>query len=357
MIGTIILGYFTCSLRLGRYSELDHAIISTFKTPNRHTQGGCNADGMFALEKFILALSDQQLVTGISLTVAIYLIRYGVSGMDSQISGYSYGIAVNLALLSWLIHLSSINVLRDYLGNHKTSRNVRVFLMLLGISMLLPELLRTQSFAAWETLRCALAAQEEAGMPLSWAPWRGTRFQDNNLEFQDNTVFCSTLAIIVVIARGYIRTLLGLYLPRRRQGPDVLVAECCATIFGYPTTLDLRKFAIKSKESHLSRMSQLTSCRGGIRALGLATRVVLFELSHSFIMDILWLLFYFAFGLCQITEFMNFGWLPQQGQRPVSLTPDFGQVLPLVMLGMPLFTAVEAYAGLCWHITTNPHGG
>lgn len=125
MITAIIYGYWSRSLRPDRYNGLDNFILDAFRSPKGWDEEYTRRR-VDALEKFILGLGDQQLVTGISLTFAIYLIRFGVAGLDQKVSGYSYCIAVHLALLSCVVHLSSLTILRDHFDAHKHLRSIRI---------------------------------------------------------------------------------------------------------------------------------------------------------------------------------------------------------------------------------------
>jgi hypothetical protein len=59
------------------------------------------------LERFILALSDQQLVTGLAVLIAAFL--------KCDISVYSFGIVTSVAWFSCTTHLSTLIVLKRYI--------------------------------------------------------------------------------------------------------------------------------------------------------------------------------------------------------------------------------------------------
>ena len=59
-----------------------------------------------ALGRALLALSDQQLITGLAMLVAAYL-RY-------DISGYSASLVLYMSLLSADSHLATMSILRRY---------------------------------------------------------------------------------------------------------------------------------------------------------------------------------------------------------------------------------------------------
>ncbi|KAF2492832.1 hypothetical protein BU16DRAFT_620150 [Lophium mytilinum] len=72
-----------------------------------------------ALKRFVLALSDQQLVTGLALVVAVVSNR-------CEITFYEFRVVIGLAWFSATTHLGTLYVLKDYLIEHPTVRNWRV---------------------------------------------------------------------------------------------------------------------------------------------------------------------------------------------------------------------------------------
>lgn len=76
------------------------------------------------VERLILGLSDQQLVTSIAILFAVYLRVYSISVYDFQT-------ASTLAWFSSTTHLATITILPRYLDKHKPVRNIRAFLMIL----------------------------------------------------------------------------------------------------------------------------------------------------------------------------------------------------------------------------------
>ncbi|RYP24159.1 hypothetical protein DL765_000654 [Monosporascus sp. GIB2] len=110
----IATGYFKRALREDRYNGVDDALLRTFGLGRRNGgQGDRNSlnQRIMAFEAFMGPVADQQLFVALSLIVALYLIRYGNSKMVAEISGFSYSVAVNLALWSILTHLSAMTIL------------------------------------------------------------------------------------------------------------------------------------------------------------------------------------------------------------------------------------------------------
>lgn len=82
------------------------------------------------MEHLVLALSDQQLVVGISILVAGFV-------KHCSISVYHFSIVADLSWFTSNTHMTSLNVLRVYLNKNQTLRNWRVCLMLVIFVLLM----------------------------------------------------------------------------------------------------------------------------------------------------------------------------------------------------------------------------
>lgn len=87
---------------------------------------------------FILALSDQQPVTGLAILVTAYY-------QGCKISGYHFKLAVNLAWFSSTTHLSTLAVLQGFLIRHPTLKYLRV----IGIFSVLGILFHAELYFQW----------------------------------------------------------------------------------------------------------------------------------------------------------------------------------------------------------------
>jgi len=150
----ITYGYFSESLPEWYLTETDHAIISTvnlgkwqetcFATiynlkckirralgrkvlPRRQRLSRAQREAV--VTRFILALSDQQLVTGLAILA-------GTVANQCTLSGYDFKMAFSLAWFSSITHLATLDVLRDYLIKHRTVRKWRIWGMV-GMLILL----------------------------------------------------------------------------------------------------------------------------------------------------------------------------------------------------------------------------
>ncbi|PVH92717.1 hypothetical protein DM02DRAFT_662676 [Periconia macrospinosa] len=152
---TIAYGYLSKSVPNWYLTQTDYAIISlvnidrivnqlfTFSynskaaicwilrmkvSPRRPDLSRTQREQVFT--RFILALSDQQLVTGLAILI-------GTVANQHTLTTYDFNMAFTLAWFSAITHLATLDVLQDYLISHKTMRNWRIFGMLSFLVLLL----------------------------------------------------------------------------------------------------------------------------------------------------------------------------------------------------------------------------
>jgi hypothetical protein len=96
IVAAIIWAYITDNLPEQCCNEFDRFILGR-KPPK-------DVGRVQIFQRFILAMSDQQLVSGLALVIATKFIRYGVFKLDTKLSAYAYSNAVILAFFSCIIH-------------------------------------------------------------------------------------------------------------------------------------------------------------------------------------------------------------------------------------------------------------
>ena len=148
---TLILGYFMDFLPCDYLSWADWGFLQTyhFRTccrlryrwesqspgtrvskPCPHINPKVDIKRRKSLTAFLLTLSDQQLVTGPAMMVAALSKHY-------QISSYEFQVVSSVAWMASTTHLSTLVVLRQYLRENRTVRNIRIIGMRANLGLLL----------------------------------------------------------------------------------------------------------------------------------------------------------------------------------------------------------------------------
>ncbi|KAK1759940.1 hypothetical protein QBC47DRAFT_420765 [Echria macrotheca] len=319
---TIVWAYIKDALPTSCYNEFDNTVLGR---KNRKLDGR----RVKAVQSLVLAMSDQQLVSGLAIVIAISLIRFRVHDLDAKTSAYAYSNAVYLAFLSCVIHLATIAALRDYLRDRRLLKHIRILIMVFIPMYLGQGILETWTITQGLTLRCSLA--------------RGSPSQVLNSDYLEGTVLkvaiIGSISIIFgVLAAGYIRRIRDLYTRDGREFPSSWQVAVLTRTVGWPATskteLDQAKKRIAARLS-TPRMSIPKACR-------LFFIVVPTSFTGSFMFEVVWLGFYFVFGILQVAFYLG---IDHPGVLfAISFEPTFGQLLPLILILLPFLAMAEGYS-------------
>ena len=290
------------------------------------------------LERFILALSDQQLVTGVAILIAGFI-------HPCSMSMYHFNIVAALAWFSSTTHLSTLAVLRVYLIDHPRIRDWRVAAMLVVFILL------------------ALAQVVSYSTQDSSVPLRCT-FSNYVQESRDDIFSILSLVVILVfLAVSYCNRIIRLYSFDPDWSVEDWFADILRALFGkHGGTDNLIRITIansgKSKAEEGAMYRRLRERRRYVEHRGrwekrhIGTRlhlsmIKLFFMTHevqnSFLGDLLSLIFGFTFGVTSVT-------VSRVNKPSVGLSGDenimsFGQLVPLLLIALPILAAGEVYFG------------
>ena len=293
------------------------------------------------LEKFVLALSDQQLVTGLAILIAGYTNR-------CTLSLFHFNIIASLAWFSSTTHLSTLAVLRVYLMDRPRVRDWRVVAMvsLLGL-LVAAQFVQYSSHLETVVLQCALESF-----------WTIDAYYVVASLIER---FLSLALVVLFLLITYSDRIGRLY----SDDPDWSVQ-------GWIIGLAVQKFAKRKILTHLERIIIASGNRSKAEQ-GAALRKLrqrrrfrnyslhqtrrnksssrwlwqLFFLSESisqaFVSDLLTLLFGVVYGVTRVIETRKPGYAQIKGDENVM---NFGQIVPLLLLALPILAAGEAYFGM-----------
>lgn len=144
--------------------------------------------------RFILAMSDQQLVTGLAILIS------GVSN-QYKITNYEFQVILGLAWFSTTTHLATLSALREFFRARKPLCHIRVFGMIMILILLIYAFFLTNldSFDETVPIQCVFLYEGNAPPPLAW--------QDPNWVVG----FISFLYALCLILWGYYARVQALY--------------------------------------------------------------------------------------------------------------------------------------------------
>ena len=272
-----------------------------------------------AITQFILALSDQQLVTGLAILVS------GVANRKT-LTLYEFSVVLSLAWFSATTHLATMDALRTYLKKRRAIRNARV----IGIVAVLGFLV----FAFAVTIKSSILPNTvpvlcvlDSGLQPRVDQWR----------------ILSGVGVLVLLFYEYSTRIWHLYfdyssvvrlmawpsrhLLRKKSTWRLLALELSPDEIQAVLKADIRRYRARmaSASSRISRGLMLMTC--------------CFE---TFFFSFAGLGFSFAFAVSQLIS-NRWGDAPPLDENTDDM--GFGQIMALFLLALPFLAAGECYYG------------
>ena len=294
----------------------------------RHSILGEKANRVKALQRFILTLSDQQLVTGYAIIVAAFAQKCTIKSWDFNLSNI-------LAWYSALTHIITLIVLREYLHENKRMLVWRVIAM--SIMMILLIGLNVMAFyVSW------------SGFPMMPVPctWRlPPDEQDFNL-----AAYLVQAGIVIFLLCYYGTNFLGLAM-NRRQGTLAWLYHTFRRISGKPPPPN----RVESFNMHLLSQASFTGKRRQriwhqFKMYFWKYLLVRAAFTNSFLWEaiLMFALFAHLSGSMYIIRWENIPRWKGQGIaiRSDNSTVNFGQMVPLFLVALPFLGLVETIRGM-----------
>ena len=273
------------------------------------------------IERIVLNLSDQQLLTGIAVLVASFWTH-------CSISVYHFSLACDLGFFSSSAHLVSLQVLGRYLNSRRSQRNWRVVLMVLQAILL--------------AISCVL--QGHRSWYNSWSYEAQCLFDDliGNVSGKPGSMMAVNLILIVLY---YSPVILSLYKTPSEFLTSWLVEQPRAFLERRRRALNDQRPSIEScrtlrERIRLAGISALIPVITLVRAVHLTLVVLLSSQLLLTLGDVFWFV-YSLYGLIGDRD------IPPSDMNGSENSMSFGQIVPILLLSSTIFVAKEAYDGKC----------
>ncbi|KAI0439824.1 hypothetical protein F4803DRAFT_529697 [Xylaria telfairii] len=305
VVGAYCLGWIHPEMM----NDVDEVVIGTLhrnKTRFDNEDDSVAKNRFRAFEKYILTLSDQQLVTGLSIQIAAYVNACNVSVA-------SYTIIQALAWFSCTTHLSALTITNGYLREHPKARIWRTIGMIITLVLLF------------------------IGVIIPTTPsWGG----------DDDYVYCALSDFVpttdgLVIFNAFTINLF-LFINFADQFTNIYATCECSNAIRW---LMKRIWSVEIPgDDHIkelwAKIHQEPATTPGIRDVHFQLIIicVLRDLMDSFLWKLFWVLFGNVFGIVQIARLRE-----GLGDIAEANAWGFGQVVPLLLLALPIFGAVDTY--------------
>ena len=352
----MIFGYCTNSFPENTLTEFDHYfflmpmrrrfnyVSALFERSSRQLGNSCpNNAGTarrkryHALERFLLTLSDQQLVTGLAVLIAGYM-------KMCSMPLYYFNMIASLAWFSSATHLVTLGALREYLISHGVVRDLRVTAMVLLLTLLL-----LAQPPAWSS---------RDGSDLTFCFFYGAEIL---ISFPNIVTLIATPGFILTVYSRRIACLYSLDLDWNISDSliEVLTKHLSGPNYSDPSRKKVEKENLLSRKSNASISALIRKEREDIRyarfqsamvkintrldAYMYATLFIAQELSYGFVSQVTLLISDLAYGLAY--TIISRTQTPSQGIEGNQNEMSFGQLVPLFLLLLPALTVGELYFG------------
>ncbi|KAN0107868.1 hypothetical protein V8E51_007610 [Hyaloscypha variabilis] len=356
-VGAIIFGYLTESFPESYFNDVDLYAIAAYKksklskaiswisrglhtfkdglksllgfevtTPHRISR----KERQEALSRFILTLSDQQLVTGLAILV-------GAVANQRVLSVYEFSVALSLAWFSSTTHLATLDALAEYFLEHGVVRNWRVGGMLSLLTLL--------SYC----LLLVMFAQSSVDPTAPIQCFLSTTHPIPN--FTTDPFFTmsliSTLLTLYILYLGYADRIRALY---HRTAFDKLksqfaLAEKLPRFFKINSQIGPKAPDRAEVLAEVRASERLRSLKRIMKASAKSkwTAKLLtssYQYNGSFLASMSDTAFSISYGISQVIAYR---WLDDGVPTGNGAAIDFGQITPLFLLVLPILVAAEIY--------------
>lgn len=301
--------------------------------PCKHANPEVDTMRTSGMNAFVLSLSDQQLVIGPAMVVAA-MTQY------CRLSCYEFQVVTSLAFLASTTHLSTLLLLREYFKANKKVRNMRVVAMVANLGLLFyTTIITSASYRADNSVKVQCVGASISTLDV-----------------------ISTIITITFLMGSYVYGISQLYRNRHHRPFLKWLQYYCCVMKNGPKLSDedfqrwytkkvwhsrhrpgsfeqrdkLWETALrpKNQESELP----MPVLQSNIRILNLY-KAVLFDLLQSFLIKIFVLVISAAYSIAQVVSSRSNAPSIEGSENTV----DFGQVVPIFLLLLPVLSALEMY--------------
>jgi hypothetical protein len=320
--------HFRTCCRL-RYRGESQSPESRDSKPCPHINPKVDTKRRKSLTAFLLTLSDQQLVTGPAMIVAAL-------SQHCQISAYEFQVVSSVAWMASTTHLSTLVVLRQYLRENRTVRNIRIIGMVANLGLLL-----------YTTIVATASYSVDNSVPIQCVTENFSSVSAGSLN--PNTLISILFLIVtytVSISQLYnenhspFKNWLQYYCCKRKAGPRLSDEEFQRWYIGKVWHSLKRPGSVARRDLIWKRAAVMQKGPIGfpIRKVYLCW-AVLHDYQSSFLSEIPSVLLSAAYGITQVVESRT-GAPSIKGSEN---TVDFGQIVPIFLLALPFLAALESY--------------
>lgn len=328
-LGCVTAAFFNRGIQSSEYALLDEIIVSkvqAFFKRRKARKPIADDDPLSPYQAFLLAMSDQALMTGIGSLVALY------AQLCNGLSMFSFLVGVSLARFCAGIHLCTLTALQTYFKHNSKQATIRIFLMLVLLIISLPSI-------SLQTILSGRPPNVSAACGIRMVT--GSRVRRYGLEW---------ITLSMYLAYGQLTTMI--YMKPRTAEEQVYQEARHSPIISIMVWLPWKaqfkqdvNSALVKRQANITRRKlkaarKIRKCLNGGDAVAIMLPYLWRDTSGSLVVEICTHYVWFALTVREVVD---------QLKMEVDLSPLFswkyGQLMPMILILAYILTAVEAATG------------
>lgn len=332
-LGCVTAAYFNRGIQASEYAHLDEIIVRRVEALLKRREARrpiADDDPLSPYQAFLLAMSDQALMTGIGSLIALY------AQMCNGLSMFSFLVGVILARFCAGIHFCTLTALWIYFKNNRKQAIVRILLLLVFLIISLPSV----------SLQIILT-----GSPANISAACGIRMVTES-DVRYHGLEWTTLCMYLVY--GHLKSML--YMKARTAEEQIYQEAGHSPVISLMVWLPWNaqymedvKSALVQRQADIIRgkykaARTIRNCLDGGDVPSIVLPYLWWDISSSLVVEICTHYLWFALSVKEVVD---------QLKVKVDLAPLFswkyGQLMPMILMLAYILTAVEAVTGKSIH--------
>lgn len=328
-MGCVTAAFFNNGIQSSQYALLDDITVSRVQALFRRREVRrkmADDDALSPYQAFLLALSDQAIMTGIGSLIALY------AQMCNGLSMFSFQVGVSLARFCAGIHFNTLTALQVYFRQNRKQAVARVILMVVFFIISIPSVALQIILSVWDPslpAACGIRMLTTPDVQYSMREWITLTIY---LTYQS---FTSVMYMKPRTAEEQINR-------EARRSPiiSLMVWLPWSTKFKQDVESALVQRQTDITELKKKAAKKIRNCSTRRDALVVMLPYLWRDTSDSLVTEILTNCFWFSLSVGEVVDQLNVD---------LDLTPllswKYGQLMPILLILAYILTAVQAMTG------------
>lgn len=329
----VTAAFFNDGIQSSEYSHLDDIIISKVRAlfgRRKVRREIADNDALSPYQAFLLAMSDQALMTGIGSLIALY------AQMCNGLSMFSFQVGVSLAGFCAATHFNTLTALRVYFRHNRKQAIARIVLMVVFLVISIPSV-------SLQIILSYRSPYRPAACGIRMLT--GSDVHDDSLEWVTLSMYLTYQSFTNMM---YIRPRTAEEQVQQEARRSPIISLMVWLPWNQKFRQDVES-ALVQRQDDITKLKRkaakrMRNCSTGGAALANMIPCLLRDTFDSLLLEISTNYFWFCLSLSEVMEQLDVG---------VDLAPllswKYGQLMPMILILAYILTAIEAVSGKFRH--------